>query len=195
MTEKKHKLVSFEDALCAAPLISDVQTMKIGRNEASWVWREISQSRTDQLRRTSIQWVEEDRRRKERGGDWRDVITDLDAMRANELDLRLIHAAMRDPENHTEEAIGLDSLRDRLSPDMQEHLATSYQIWRASIAPDTMSQEDIVALCEEIKKKEVDTPLLLTQFGFKTAIACLGYMAEQLTTYQTEPSLPTSSGE
>jgi hypothetical protein len=192
---KKHALTSFETALCAQPLYSEVQEIEIQGVKAKWVWREISQSRYDALRRTAIQYVEEDRARKEQGLEWQDVTSDMDAMRANELDLRLIQAAMRDADDHEKEAIKLQTLRDRLSPDMQEHLATNYQIWRDSLSPDSMSEEDVKLLCEAIKKKEVPTPSLVTQFGFRTAIACLDYMASQHTISQTESSSDTSSGE
>lgn len=192
----KHELSSFEAALSAAPLHSEVVEMELRGGNASWVWREISQSRIDAIRRAAIQYVEEDRVRKEKGKDeWREVSMDLDSMRANELDLRELHAAMRDHKNPEREACTLETLRARLSPDLQEHLSNAYNFWKASISPITMTDEDIKELCEDIKKNETPVALLMTQYGFRTVLDCLRYMGDQLMTYQTDSSSDTSSGE
>ena len=189
MSDSKHPLSSFEAALCAKPLFSDIVEMKLwGGMVAKWRWKEISQSRIDNLRRTAIQFVESDRRRKEGKDEWRDVAMDLTDMRATELDLLELHAAMVHETDDSRQACDLQTLRDRLSPDMQEHLGNLYHIWKASISPLSMGEEAVKDLVEDIKKNEGNSYLLLTQYDFATVLGCLDYMASQLMTYQTEQS-------
>ena len=187
-----HELSSFEAAISAKPLFSPPVEFDFNGSKATWVWREISQSRIDSLRRASIQYVEEDRRRKEgKDTEWREVSMDLDAMRANELDLRELHAAMRDADNPEREACSLQVLRDRLAPDMQEHLSNMYNMWKASISPLYMGEDAVKALVEDIKKNEVPIDSLMIQYDFRTLLASLRYMGDLLTTSPTESSSPT----
>ena len=195
-----HPLTSLEAALSVDPIYSETLEFELRGSPVRIRFRELSQDRIDKLRRLAIEHVEQDRRRKE-SEEWRNIQVDMDAMRANELDLRMIHYCMIDADAYDEDRTvrlaveNIQLLRDGLSPDIQEHLAAQHKLFCESISPDSMAKEDIEELADLIKKKEIHPLSASIQFGFKTLIASFTYLVDELATYQTELSSDTPSGE
>lgn len=193
----KYAIGSLEQALSADPLLSPELVWEVAGREVRVIFRELPQAQIDRLRMAAIQYVEQERARREGdGASWRDVQSDLDVLRANRLDLLMLHAAMLDPRTMGP-ACSLEWLEKRLSPELQEHLARAYHQWVQGISPDAVTTEMVDHIFEEVKKKRDDPMLpvwLWTRCGYRMLTGCMLYMADLYENYRTAQSSGTESG-
>lgn len=177
---------TLEDLLSLEPLLSDPIKVKFGGREVNVVFREVSHDSKNRLKAAAIQHIENDRRRREDegGSEWREVSMDLDVLRAEEQELRVLHAAMIDPITKGP-AADLRTLRHHLTSNMQEYLGAKYAEFEAGLNPDGATEEMIEDLISDVKKN-VDLALLWTQYGSLTALRCVQVLVGQQETSQTE---------
>jgi hypothetical protein len=171
------------ELLDCAPKLSDPVELEINGYKTAVVFRELPQSMIDKLRAQSIAHWEIERRRRESEGEWRDVQTDLDSLRANRLDLLMLKAACLDPQSH-KPAFSLEFLENKLTPDAQEFLAIKYEEFRQGLSPDRVTPELVDAFIEDCKKK--DLAELWTRYGFCIAAHSAIYLVDQLSQSPTE---------
>ncbi len=161
-------------------------------------FRRLSQTRLDKLGMTAQQWVENERRRREKDGpEWRDADGTLDRSQKNRWDLLQLHAAMEDPDHPGRDICPLIKLERDLDPDVHAFLSDKHNQWLSGLSLIGVGPEDITAFREAVKKNmpaEPDPISLWMQFGFPTVLAsAITSVLEQVETSQTDKSSPTSS--
>ena len=196
MSDKKPEpKPDLEALLSLEPILSDPIKVEFGGHTAHVVLREVPNDMKNRLKAAAIQHVEDDRcrREKESGNEWREVSGDLDVLKAEEQDLRILHAAMLDPKTRGP-ATKLETLRFHLGSNLQEMLGQKYAEFEQGINPDGASEELIESLIDDVKKN-ADLAWLWTQYGSLTALRCVQYLVAQQEQYQIELSSGISSGE
>lgn len=192
---KSDPVPDLEALLSLEPILSDPIKVEFGGQSAYVMLREVPNDMKNRLKAAAIQHVEDDRvrREKESGNEWREVSTDLDVLKAEEQDLRILHAAMLDPKTKGP-AVSLETLRFHLGSNLQEHLGQKYAEFEQGINPDGATEELIESLIEDVKKN-ADLAWLWTQYGSLTALRCVQYLVARQEQFQIELSSGISSGE
>ena len=184
-----------DDLLSLKPLKSDPIKVEYGGSSVDVCLQEVPNAHKNKLKAAAIQHIENDRRKREDAGDgeWRDAESDIDVLRAQEWDMRILHAAMRDPKTNGP-AVSLEVLRHNLSSNLQEFMGEKYAEFENGLNIDGATDEMIKSLIDDVKKKG-DLALLWTQYGSLTALRCVQSLVVLLETYQIDPSTGISSGE
>jgi len=184
-----------EALLSLEPILSDPIEVKFGGQATHVVLREIPNDTKNRLKMAAIQHVENARveREKHGGNEWRNAAADLDVLKMEEQDLRILHAALTDPVTHGP-AVSLETMRYHMGSNLQEFLGQKYEEHEAGINPDGATDEMIQALLDDVKKNE-DLVSLWTRYGSLTALRCVQFLAAQVEMYQTAQSSTISTGK
>lgn len=188
--EGRPRFSSLEAALLYSedhPEVSPVYEFQLRGQQVRVVFRALSQTQLDRLGLSAQTWLENERRAREaKGQDWRDHLSTVDRVHKNRVDLLMLHAAMRDPEDHTREACSLVVLERHLDPDTHAHLAEKFEQWRAGLSLDGVTAQDILDFRADVKKN-ADPVYLWMRYGFKIPLAsAISSVLEAPGTSQTE---------
>jgi hypothetical protein len=178
---------TLEEALNADPVMSEILEITVRGVPVRVQFRELPTTMVDKLRMAAIQYVEDQRRKKEQKGDgeWRDAQMDIDVLRANRLELLMIHAALVNPDSGGP-ACTLASLEGGIEIDVLEYLGEKWEEFKTGIDPDYLDEDAIKVILDEGRKKNWDPVWLWTHCGFKRLTGLVAYLDGRLSSYQTE---------
>lgn len=193
---KRERVTSLEKALLAnREQRSPVLEVEFAPGvEARVQFRRLTQTQEDRLDLDARTWVEDERRRREKDGrEWREHEGSVDKVHKNRWDLLCLHAAMEDPDHPDTPPCRLQDLENELDCDVHHYLAEKWEQWKAGLNPDVVTDEDIDAFREAVKKN-MDPPSLWRHFGFQTVFAsAISSVREALETSPEPSSSPTPS--
>jgi len=184
-----------EALLSAKAIISEPVRIEREGETVEVVFRELSNDMKQKCKMHALQYIEDKRRAQEEDGKgiWRDVDSDLDVLKGEETDLRMLQAAMLDPKTKGP-ACSLGWLRKRMGTQLQTALGEKYAAFEQLINPSEVTTELIELVIDDVKKK-MQPDFLLMQYESTTLISCIMYLVDQLSSYQTDKSTGLESGE
>ena len=144
------KELSLEDLLSLEPILSDPVEVQFGGQTTQIVFRELSNDKKNRQRAAAVQYVEDERRKREKNGEgeWRDADLDVATLKAEEQELRMICASMIDPVTKGP-ACSLDLLRHHMGVQLQEYLSSKYAEFEQSISPYAADDQRTEQLLED----------------------------------------------
>ncbi|MEE9367150.1 MAG: hypothetical protein V3W44_10710 [Dehalococcoidales bacterium] len=154
-----------EALLSSKRIESEIVTVEHGGESKTIKFRELSNDQKQACMAFAIQHVEDRRRTQEEDGkgEWRDAESNRDVLIGEEQHLRMLQAAMLDPETNGP-ACSLGWLRKRLGTRLFTKLGDRYEVFEQSIDPDYVT-EDMVKMVIDDVKKNTPLDLLLMQYG------------------------------
>lgn len=181
-----------EALLSSKAIISEIITVKHGKETKTVKFRELSNDLKQKIMSHAIQHVEDMRRVQEEGGkgEWRDAGADRDVLIGEERDLRMLQAAMLDPETNGP-ACSLAWLRQRMGTQLQTKLGDRYQAFERLIDPEHVD-EDMVKMVIDDVKKNTPIDLLLMQYGSILLARSLQFSVLHLSNSKTDKSSGSS---
>jgi hypothetical protein len=182
-----------EALLSSKPIISEPVTVEHGDSKVTIKFRELSNDQKNANRMHAIQFVEDRRRTQEDDGkgEWRDADSDLDVLKAEETDLRMLHAAMMDPKTGGP-ACSLEWLRKRMGTGLQTKLGDRYAKFEAAIDPAQVTEEMIEGVIQDVRDN-YPFDYLLMQYDSILLVRSLQFLVAQQSTLEIAKSSGTGT--
>jgi len=187
-----------EQALTAELALSPIIDVPLpGGKVVKARFRELTQQRKDWLRVEALAWVEERRKavEEEFGVQIRDAEEEWAQLRNNRWDLIMLHAALRDVETPDVEACSLTVLEARLDPGTRVYLRSKYFEWEAGLDPSNVTQDEVEAFIEDVKKNGLSPIACWQRYGSAVLWSSLLTLVERLQTSPTESYTAGSSSD
>jgi hypothetical protein len=173
--------------------VSDPVEIKIRGKQIVGVFREISQDTKDRLRLEAAAYAQtlkagaEDTDGNRLDPAW--LQEHLDVVLSNRWTALMLHAALRDPDDHAQPLFGHDVLA-QLPTGTITDLALKYEQFESGVSALNVTSEDVEEFIAELKKK---TPphVLWRRYGSSIQLACLRHLVDLLETPQTDTSSDT----
>ena len=192
--ERSKKLYeTLEEALVAGSkeLVSEPLELKFPHGTVNVRMRKVPDFEKQLLRVEAMKWVEHIRRLAEgrmKDDEIRDASMDWAELRSTRWDMLITHAAMRDVDDPTKEAISLRTLEQHQSSPLRNYLSAKYYDYEEGFDLDDVTNEDVATVIEILKKKALPISELWERCGFATLAVCLHTMAAQLEKLETPQS-------
>jgi hypothetical protein len=183
-----------EALLSSRAIVSEPVTVEHDGEKKSVRFRELSNDQKQQIMTFAIQHIEDRRRTQEEDGRgaWRDAESDRDVLIGEERDLRMLQAAMLDPQTNGP-ACSLQWLRKRMGTGLQKQLGDRYAAFEELIDPEKVN-EDLIKLVIDDVKKNTPLDLLLMQYDRISLVRSLQFLVSQQSSSQTAKSNGSASG-
>jgi hypothetical protein len=184
-----------ESLLSSRPIHSEPVTVTHGGESVQIIFRELSNDQKNKIKTHAIQHIEDIRRKQEEDGKgvWRDADSDLDVLKGEEQELRMLQAAMLDPKTKGP-ACSLGWLRRRMGTQLQTAIGEHYAMFEELIDPEQVTEEMIEQVIDDVKKN-IPLDLLLMQYGSILLARSLQYSVALQSSSQTDKSSGSESGE
>jgi hypothetical protein len=184
-----------ETLLSSKPILSDPFEVSHGGETVKARFRELSNSQKQSIQAFAIQWFEDKRREQEKdgAGEWRDAESDRYVMIGEERHLRMLQAAMIQPDSFAP-ACSLGWLRKRMGTQLETMLGNRYAAFEASIDPVNVGEEEIEAVLQDVRDN-YPFDYLLTQYDVVLLVRSLQYSVSLHSKSATDKSSGLVSGE
>ncbi len=168
-----------EALLSSKAIVSEVVIAEHGGETKTVKFRELSNDQKQAIMTFAIQYMEDRRREQEEDGkgEWRDAESDRDVLVGEEMELRMLQAAMLDPTTNGP-ACSLTWLRRRMGTQLQTKLGQRYAAFELLIDPEKVDEDIIKAVLDSVKKNipieslcmECDSVLLARCLQYSVAL-------------------------
>lgn len=194
MTNQDEALKPTLDGLLSDTLpVSPPQEVEVGEATLTIAWKALARDHMQVVQLHARKWAHEQVKKEGLPPEDVDSAFMLDLI-TNELELRLLHASMVDPNSQggLGPALSLHRLRKNIKPGQQSKLNEQWFIWQTAHDHDDLSKEQIDEMIDAAQRG--DYPFLI-KFGSGGLLTCITSLVAQLETLQTDKSTDGSSSD